>query len=357
MKTIEKKLIQVSVLLVIFLVSSAAHAWTSDRKWGGTSVTLRLHQNMSSGSYRTAMDKVLENFNDNPSRFRLQYRYNDSSVGLRNGQNEVWFTSSSSYSPAATITRRKWWNLDEIRETDVVFYSGVSWTSSMDKTTSWAYGGSRRTIQTTAMHEFGHVAGLGHEADEYNIMGQDWTHVYCNAQTLGCWLGEDASDGLADLYGLTSGDVEDFGATVFKHTGNHGEYSTHGFCQMYYFHTTDLELPYSIYEGQRRYQVLAGMNVRAEFTFENNGKTTQEVRAGYYISTNDYVSTYDRLIATTRPTLGRNDVYTTKIRLTIPADLAPGTYYLGVILDDDNAVLERDGGNNVAYHIIEVIEL
>lgn len=59
-----------------------------------------------------------------------------------------------------------------------------------------AYGGGSRPFQTTAIHEFGHAAGLGHENAEYNIMGEDWTHISCNGSTYRSYVGEDANDGL-----------------------------------------------------------------------------------------------------------------------------------------------------------------
>jgi hypothetical protein len=223
----------------------------------------------------------------------------------------------------------------------------------MSKSSLSAYGGAFRPFQTTALHEYGHVAGLGHEADEYNIMGRDWTFILTNGTTCRSYLGEDAADGLISLYTRRDGEaIENLSVTLFKRTGVSGAYSVHGKCKMY--NTSGSELTYTSYSGQRRYNVDAGQRVRVEFTYENSGETTHTPNVGFYISTNSTITTGDRRFATQTPILGRNDPYTHYYTLTIPADLTRGaTYYLGVIVDYDNAIAEVDE-NNAAYHIIRI---
>jgi len=353
MKSMSKSLIQLALLVGIFLVSSTASAYTTHGRWSGTTITMHAAQVSfpAGNSYRTSLSTAVTRFNRNPSRFRISQAYDDGSVGFNNGQSEVWFTSDAAYNPAWTFWWNNWWT-GRIVEADVVFYNGEAYTTSMNKTTSWAYGGSRRTFQTTLLHEYGHVAGLGHEADEYNIMGQDWTHIHCNGGTLYAYLGEDACDGLVALYGRHSSTIEDLSVSMFRRTGASGEYSSHGLCRM--FNSSGVLLSSSAYNGQRRYNVSPGQRVRVQFTYENNGETTQSTRVGFYISTNNYVSTYDRLIGTLGMTLSRDNVFTYTATLTIPSDLAPGTYYLGALIDNDNTLAEIDS-MNAAYHIITVL--
>ncbi len=110
------------------------------------------------------------------------------------------------------------------------------------------------------------------------------------------------------------------------------------------------------FNGQRRYNVKSGSTYRFEFTYENNGETTQSARAGYYLSTNNFISTSDRLLKTAQYTQGRANVFTHSRTITIPTDVITGnTYYLGVIIDDNNIVSEVDSSNNAAYHIIKII--
>jgi hypothetical protein len=353
MKPMSKSLMQLTLLVGIFLLSSSANAWNSFGRWSGTRITMHAAQSTfpAGNPYRTSLYWAVMQFNKNPSQFRITQRYDDTSLDLHNGQNEVWASADRRHSPAVTY----WWidtKTNRIIEADVVFYNAYPYTAYMNKTTSLAYGGSKRTFRTVLLHEYGHVAGLHHEDDEYNIMGDDKTHIHCNGDNLYSYVGEDAADGLVYLYGGYSGTIEDLSVSMFRRIGASGGYSSHGFCRM--FDSSGTLLISSDYEGQKRYDVSPGQLVRVEFTYENNGKTSQSTQVGYYISTNNYISTSDRLITRlSRMTLIRNDVYTYSVTLRIPSDLAPGTYYLGAIIDYNDTLKEIDP-TNAAYHIIRV---
>jgi len=115
-----------------------------------------------------------------------------------------------------------------------------------------------------------------------------------------------------------------------------------------------VELTYTDYAGQRRYNVNKGQRVRVWFTYENSGETTQTVKIGYYISTDAYVTTADRLIDTRTFVQQCNNVDTRYVTLTIPTDLISGTTYrLGAIVDYDGSIHEVDE-QNAAFHIIRV---
>jgi len=106
---------------------------------------------------------------------------------------------------------------------------------------------------------------------------------------------------------------------------------------------------------QRRYYVSKGQSVLVEFAYERSGESTQTVNVGFYVSTNNVISTAERLIKTFSTTLGRADVYTTRVAATIPADLVSGTtYYLGAYVDYDNKITKVDSANNAAYPIIRI---
>ena len=350
----KKRLILFVALISMMLVGSVADAYTTYGHWPGASMTIRASRVgfPTGNAYRTALGTVASRLNQNPSDFRLTQRYDDRSVSLYNLQSEVWWSDDSDNCPAVTYhSVDPLFNL--ILETDVVFCTSEDYTTSMNKTSLSAYGGTHRPFQTTALHEYGHVAGLGHEADEYNIMGQDWTHILCNGTTARSYLGEDASDGLISLYTRKDPEaIENLSVTLFKRTGASGEYSVHGKCKMY--NTSGTELTYTNFSGQRRYNVNAGQQVRVEFTYENSGETTHTPNVGFYISTNSTISNIDRRFATKTPVLGRNDPYTHSYTLTIPADLTRGTtYYLGVWVDYDDAIAEVDE-SNTAYHIIRI---
>lgn len=349
----KKRLIPLAALIILLLAGPAADAYNTHGHWSDFDTTMRAGATSfpAGNAYRTALGTVASRFNQNPSEFHFHQRYDDGSVAFDNDQNEVWFSDDSDYDPAYTFW---WYNIwGHIVEADVVFYTGEDYTTSMSKTSLWSYGGDHRPFQTTALHEYGHAAGLDHEADEYNLMGSDYTHINCNGSTARSYVGEDASDGLVSLYtGRDGVAIENVGVTLFKRTGHSGEYSTHGFCRM--TNTSGTELAYTTYSGQRRYAVDEGQRVRVWFTYENSGETTQTLNVGFYISPNSTISTADTLFDTKRFAMRRNNVDTRYFTLTIPGDLVSGTtYYLGAIVDYDNALAEIDE-YNAAYHIIRV---
>lgn len=346
------KLMSVMMLLMSSVLGTA-HAYNYLGKWAVNNVTMRAASGSFpvGNSYRTALGTVVGYIANNPSEAWITQLYDDTSVAFNNGQNEIWFSSSSTYSPAVTYY---WKNgAGDLVETDVVFYNGVAYTTSTNKTSLWPWGGAYRPFQTTLMHEYGHVLGLAHENGEYNIMGQDWDHIHLNGSTARSYLGEDAADGLVDQYGTYSSLFEDISMSMFKYSGVSGEYSTHTLCQVYT--TGGVLIGSTAFNGQRRYNVTKGTTYNFEFTYENNGASYQSVRAGYYLSTNSTISTGDRLLATHTFGLGRADVLTYKRGVAIPTDLTSGvTYYLGVIIDDNSSVSEVDEVNNASYHIIRI---
>jgi hypothetical protein len=336
------------------LVPLTTEAWNSHGTWSSNNCEIRASSVSFpvGSSYRTALSHVVDRFFNNPSEFWFTQKWGDGSIGFDNGQSEVWFSADSDYDPAVTF----WWHniWGDIVEADVVFYNGEDYTSSMTKTSLWQFGGAYRPFETTAAHEYGHAAGLLHENDEYNIMGEDWTHVHTNGATCRSYVGEDGCDGLVDTYGRYSGgSIHDVSVTLFRYLGTDGEYSTHQKCKMYTSGGTVLGS--ETYNGQKRYRVNNGQTVKVGFTYETEGETTQTVNIGFYISTNSTISTGDTLFATGWVELGRGNVYTVNSTVTLPNNLTSGqTYYLGVIVDYDNGLTEVDGSNNAAYHIIKV---
>ena len=299
-------------------------------------------------TYRDAIEKIDGMFrSENPSEMYFTMAYDDPGVGMNNGQNENWFTSDTSVTGVAVTFY--WYSGTDLLEADIVSYNGLNWTTSFSKTSIISYGGASRPFHTTCLHEFGHAAGLGHEADEYNIMGQDWDHISCNSSTYDSYIGEDAANGLVSIYGLYSGMIEDAGVTAFKYSGPSGAYSAHTLCEVY--DTFGNPLPSTSFSGQRRYEVGPGQSFQVEFTFENNGATSQTFDVGYYLSTNDLITTFDDLLLSTSFFMSRDNVLTTTRTLTLPNNLnVDQTYYIGVLIDDDNVLVEGDEGNNAAYH-------
>ena len=360
------KALALATICVLTQQASAYTTWTclgERMKWDTNSVTMRLASNsFSSSSWRGSMTTAISRVNQNPSKFRFYSSYPDTSVGVDNGQSEAWFTSNQSLlggAPARAFVQMDcvdYWIFGtdiEITEADVIFDNQVSYTTSMSKTNLWSHGGSKRPFQTTAIHELGHGAGLAHTNNTYNIMGQDWDHIHANGGTARSYLGEDAAHGLVVLYGTTSGSAEDLGITHFKRTGASGQYSKHG--KTVLRTSSGGALPSFVQNGERVYRVNRGQTVKLELTYENNGKTQRTEDVGYYVSTNSFISTSDRLIRTRTMTLGRNKVYTNSYNVTIPSDLVRGrNYWVGAVIDRNRSLSEMTEANNASYLPIRI---
>lgn len=363
-----KKLLLTSLGLVMALgsLSASAAGWRTCEgnkiKWDSNTVTMRASNvSFPAGSaYGNALQTSIDRVNDNPSKFNFSLVFGDTSIGRDNGQNETWFTSDPDVHGGAPARALSWrhcywafgWHYG-IDEVDVVFNTAENYTTSMSKTNLWPFGGSFRPFQTTAIHEFGHAMGLTHENRWYSIMGSDWTHIHANGDTARAYFGEDGAEGSVILYGATTGSMEDLSLTNFKYLGKDGEYSTHQPTQL--FNASNAVLSWFTDAGERRYRVNKGQSVKLELTGENNGKTNQTVKIAYYISTNNLISTADRLIGTGTVTLNRDQPATFKSNLVIPADLVSGTnYWIGAIVDYDNVLTESTSTNNASYLPIRV---
>ncbi|MEX1024712.1 MAG: CARDB domain-containing protein [Planctomycetota bacterium] len=351
------RVVAVGLALGLATAPVTASELASD-SWPSFNITMRASgvSFPAGNAFTDALELVQDRFeSEQPSNWWFTLTLNEPGVALGNGENEVWFTSDSSITTTATAF---WWSSGSDRvEADVVFNNGVSWTTSNAKTASIAYGGggSPRWFEPTVIHEMGHVAGLLHEADEYNVMGQEWDHVTCNGSVLRSYLGEDAADGLVQKYGIWSaGGVEDVSVTAFKYLGASGEYSSHQLCEWTDTASVPLSTSGSV-DGQPRYVVAPGQSIRVQFTYENNGESTQGANLGFYLSSNNFISTADQLIHSSSTTIARNSVFTLSTTVTIPTTAALGAALnLGVIIDNGNAIGEVVENNNAAYFPILV---
>jgi hypothetical protein len=280
---------------------------------------------------------------------------NDSSYSSGNGQNEIWYTSAVGTADCA------YWFFDsptcDVTEVDIRL-GNQTWYSTAEDSNHAPYGSSGRSVLGTAVHEGAHCVGLAHENDEYNVMGDERTHVTRNGLTTYYGPGESGSDGLIDLHGERSGGSDiyrDVGITVLRYSGASGAYSTHDFGLLR--NTGGVALPVvGSYSGQDRYQVEAGQAIRMEITLENVGEMdTEAPNVGYYLSDDSLISNLDTLIGNQGFTLGRNAAFEYTATVTIPANTAPGNYFLGAYIDYDSAIGEQTAANNVAYYPITVV--
>lgn len=306
-----------------------------------------------SGVWRDALTESISRWNTNPSNFYFNLTYDDSSVGLNNGENEVWFSNDNNVLSGAPAICYTWRNSSgTIRESDVIFDNRIAYTPYTSKSSLYGYGGGSRPFQTTSVHEFGHALGLQHENRYYNVMGEDYTHIHTNAGVARSYPGEDASNGAVAMYGLYSSPLDDLSVVHWKWSSADGEYSRHTRTQMY--NSSGLLLSSFSDAGEPRYNVNRGQQVQVELTYENNGAATQDIDVGHYISTNDNITTTDTLIRQGPFTLARSTPYTIRTTVTIPSNLATGNYYVGAIVDRTNGVSEQYEDNNSTYIAIRV---
>ncbi|MEX0644740.1 MAG: CARDB domain-containing protein [Parvularculaceae bacterium] len=332
-------------------------------KWDSNSKQLRANNvSFPAGTWFNGISDAINKFNLNPSNFRYTLVSEGGGVGRNNGQSEAWGDTGSILDGAPAIAYSYWtcyWLFGDhvhMNEVDVIFDYGSpwQWTASSNRANLIRYGGSLRPLQTTGGHEFGHGLKLNHVNYEYNIMGTDFEHIHVNGTTARAYMGEDAADGAVFLYGARSGAWEDVGVVHWKYSGASGEYSDHTKTRV--LTSAGGALPTLTINGETGYRVSRGQSVRLELTYENMGKSLQgNVQTGYFISTNDFISTSDRRIGGASWSLGRGDVFTTTVTLTIPNDLALNTnYWIGAVVDENGAISEAVEWNNATYLPIRV---
>ena len=116
----------------------------------------------------------------------------------------------------------------------------------------------------------------------------------------------------------------------WRYSGAQGEYSAHARTRLF-SDTTGALLPTTLVNGELGFVVRRGQAVRAEFTYENNGRTTVTgAPVSYHVSTDDFISTADLRVATANLTLVRDAASTLNKALRIPTNLQVNrNYWLG----------------------------
>lgn len=333
-----------------------SHAYVTNGRWVGNSATMRLSgvSFPAASPEQNAVIAAKGEWDLNPSNFRFSLLFNDLNVAKGNGQNEIWIAAGIGF-PAATYPVYD--AAGNLIEADIIFSSTKCWAFNPTTYTNLeGYGASCRLMEATGVHELGHALGLAHEADEYNVMGNAWTHVSLNGSTADAYVGEDASDGAVALYGLSATAGEDVSVSHWKYdaaaTGA-SQYSSHMRVQLY--DAAGNALTGATIEGTAtRFNVTSGQTIQVEFTYENSGRSVQTPQVDLVLSTNNTISVLDTWLATQNPTIGRSDVYTRSYTVTLPAGLALGYQWIGAILDPQNVIAELDETNNATWIPINV---
>jgi len=251
-------------------------------------------------------------------------RDTDGTHRLGNGKNEIYLEGNNG-ALAVTYTRyRCYWLFGwhrGIKETDIGYNVNYSWS-----TASYSYSnptGSPYNFQGVSLHELGHSLGLLHE----NRWMATMNSYYPNSGPLGYskeWDPyADDRQGARYLYPDSTSEVDVAGSPL-RRTGSG---------------TSNLvSSPLSAARGS---------SVAIQFTFSNLSNSLQSFNIGFYLSTNSYISPWDTLLARNWGAWGNAGFTGTFNRtLNIPTWIAPGTYYLGFLLDDPAALTEPNETNN-----------
>ncbi len=241
-----------------------------------------------------------------------------------NDVNEVVFDEIDGPGDTLAVTR-SWYNLcypfddADIKEADVIFDVEEDWYTS-----DFSYTSSNIHFRTVAVHEFGHALGLKHENDVMDTMNSFYPNGGPLSYSKLMIPTADARQGLRFLYAQGGTAKPDLVALNYKRTGAGSSGLVSG--------------PSGAADGT---------NVTIESTFQNIGSTASgDFNIGFYLSTNNYVSTFDTLLGTNvNAHVSAGGTVTFTRTLHIPAGTAPGVYYLGLLLDKDNEV---DEWNNSA---------
>jgi CARDB len=296
--------------------------------------------------YRSALVDVAEAWSNTKSKVEYSLTFTNGAGAepeIGNGVSEVFFVDNL-YPQAMAVT----WKSPPtctISEADVIILDSFDWSASTDPDDLNSYTGPSSSFRTMLFHELGHAQGLGHTSTVYSVMGQDSTHVHLNDGIVTAYAGEDAITKSAAIYGTVSGSHEDLGLTHWKRYSEFGQYSLH---QRTLVKSVNGSYVAQIDFGDAQFEVEVGEQVRLEFTAENFGKNAQNARIGYYLSSNDHITTQD-LFLTSEMRQVNPDTPSTILSpaITIPADLPGGTeYWLGAIIDDNKQINETNEWNN-----------
>lgn len=252
-------------------------------------------------------------------------RDTDGSHDTSNDRNEVYLDNSLSL-PTLAITRTRYhcywlfgWHYG-LDETDIGFNNNISWSLGA---INYSNLGSPQSFESVALHELGHALGLDHEDRWMATLNS----FYPNSGPAGHWkewdpLPDDRA-GVRFLYPDSTAET-DLAGSAFRRTGS----GSSGLAAS----------PSSAFRGT---------NVTFQITFHNMSTSAQTFNIGFYLSTNDYISTGDRLLGTNTgafASAGGSGTFTRTVF--IPRNVSPGQYWLGFIVDFDGVLGESNEGNN-----------
>lgn len=320
-----------SALLVLLLAVGASDSakgynlWSFD--WSGDPTLRIANISFPPGIWRSDLENGLGRWNGMWGMW-LEYDYSFSSYSsfsLGDGDNNVAFVSAADADGAWGVTWVRHSGSD-ILEADVMFNADIGWnTGAQDERERDT---SRPAFRKVVVHEFGHALGLDHYCSELAVMAQGYAgHVwYGGSATYRHHPTPDDCQGARHIYPYPSNSEIDAALTNFE---------MHGGCNSHVWRSNSATTT-----------VPAGNTVNVEYTVCNPGNVGINFNLGVYLSTNDYISTYDTYIGGFSYYLPAHYAWERDKTFTIPSSVNSNTYYIGALVDTNNTLPEARETNN-----------
>lgn len=343
----------------------AAACETLLRVWANRQITLRLvDDGVMTDDQRAVAQTAIAIADRNTSGLRMQRGSEVSRRLPANGRSEVAFVDDFSRwcdGDAAGCTHA--WTFAGITyEADVLMDAAVDWDTTLRADEVADFGGQGLNLLAALVHELGHVMGLDHEPDELSVMstfGRYQGYASANRGDYTVSVGADASECLHLLYGKRTGALppDDLVALGFTWLGE--EVTTDG--EVYAVHrpTTVVDAdgedtsqgsstsPGTPAFGTQEVRLRGGGTYDVEFTIENSGAATRDVKARLVLSTNASITTADPILWQGMVRVGAFQARTSTANVRIPWTFELGEEaYLGLLVDPDGAIAETRTVNN-----------
>ena len=240
------------------------------------------------------------------------------------GENNVAFVSSADIDGS--------WGLhcsdadgSERLESDIMFNADIAWYTGVQD--ERVRNTDKPTFLKVVVHEFGHSVGLNHFDTAQAVMSQGYDgHLW--------WGGSETyrhhpmADDIAGSRALYSSSIPEADVTAMNFEMS-GASST------------------ALWRSNGTNSVVsAGSQVNVEYSVANLGKAGANFSLGVYLSNNDYISTGDTYLGGFSYFLPAHFVWDRDKTFTIPGNVAPGTYFLGVVVDTGSTLAENRESNN-----------
>ncbi len=197
-----------AAVLVLWLTDPGRAYWRNEPRWPSGSIVMHLQLGSSgtlldgSSSWGVSSEAALARWNQYLSgvEFRVQH---DSTTNRARGNrtnNVFWDDDIYGDSFGDAVAYALWWYRgNTLIEGDVIFDRSRSWNSYRGNLRRSSSGGTLYDLRRVALHEFGHVLGLGHPYDH----GQSVSSIMNRVTNIDD-LQTDDIDGIRALYGTST---------------------------------------------------------------------------------------------------------------------------------------------------------